>query len=364
MAQDTESSAQSSPNSSTIITGPTSPHYATSSDGTLPAEPPTEITEDTDLTTLSAAQVYELNQNLLDLTADVQRPLVASVAPIAELRAEYENGSHSFVQQIDYLQSQGYSSIRRTRGSLSISTFRIDIISKILFMKGDGDCFYRSVAFAYVEKLIDAPEPAIAVAEALSILEATPKLLESVGFENMVFEDFYEMLDELVRSVVSPDAAGNTLNEETLLKIFQNFETSNSIVVYLRMLTSAQIRLDPETFAPFLFHPELGEPMGVREFCEHFVDATGKEAGMFKVCSSCISHGLPFCGSIDHVQMTALSKILRLNVDVAYLDGRGSNGQVEFVKFQPEETSEAATSSPICLLYRPGHYDILVGPRR
>ena len=57
---------------------------------------------------------------------------------------------------------------------------------------------------------------------------------------------------------------------------------SNSIVVYLRMLTSAQIRLDPENFAPFLFHPELGEPMEIREFCEHFVDATGKEAGMPK----------------------------------------------------------------------------------
>ena len=36
---------------------------------------------------------------------------------------------------------------------------------------------------------------------------------------------------------------------------------SNSIVVYLRLLTSAQMRLDPDAYAPFLFHPELGEPM-------------------------------------------------------------------------------------------------------
>lgn len=66
---------------------------------------------------------------------------------------------------------------------------------------------------------------------------------------------------------------------------------SNSIVVYLRMLTSAQIRLDPENFAPFLFHPELGEPMEIRDFCEHFVDATGKEAGIPKailnLCAVC-----------------------------------------------------------------------------
>lgn len=124
---------------------------------------------------------------------------------------------------------------------------------------------------------------------------------------------------------------------------------SNSIVVYMRMLTSAQIRLDPDNFAPFLFHPELGEPMGVREFCEHFVDATGREAGAYLSLLHSILLILP--PLVDHVQMTALSRVLRINIDVAYLDGRGSNGQVEFVKFQPDEAKEAS-SSPICLLYR------------
>ncbi|KAJ3972454.1 cysteine proteinase [Lentinula raphanica] len=284
-----------------------------------PVEHPTQITEDTDISTLSAAQIYELNQNLLDLTSDVQRPLIAALTPISELRAEYENGSPAFVKQIDYLQSQGYSSIRRTRG--------------------DGDCFYRSVAFAYVENLLHASDPELAVASALSTLEETQGMLESIGYERMVFEDFYEVLDELVKNVIAPDVSGRTLTEETLLEAFQNPEKSNSIVVYLRMLTSAQIKLDPESFTDFLFHPETGEPLEIRDFCEQLVDATGKEA--------------------DHVQMTALTKILRINVDVAYLDGRGSNGQVEFVKF---EWAEAAT--PICLLYRPGHYDILVGPKR
>jgi ubiquitin thioesterase protein OTUB1 len=54
---------------------------------------------------------------------------------------------------------------------------------------------------------------------------------------------------------------------------------SNSIVVYLRLLTSAEIRSDPDEFSPFLFHPELAEPMETREFCENFVEAVGKEAG-------------------------------------------------------------------------------------
>jgi ubiquitin thioesterase protein OTUB1 len=50
-------------------------------------------------------------------------------------------------------------------------------------------------------------------------------------------------------------------------------------VVYLRLLTSAQIRTDPQAYADFLFHPETGLPLDPREFCERFVDAPGKEAG-------------------------------------------------------------------------------------
>ena len=54
---------------------------------------------------------------------------------------------------------------------------------------------------------------------------------------------------------------------------------SNSIVVFLRLLTSATIRMDEDSYAPFLIHPEIGEPIPPREFCENFVEACGKEAG-------------------------------------------------------------------------------------
>jgi len=75
----------------------------------------------------------------------------------------------------------------------------------------------------------------------------------------------------------------------------------------------------------------------VRTFCENFVEATGREA--------------------DHVQMTALSRVLRLNVKVAYLDGRNPDGTVDFVDF--EYSVDGPTGDAIVLLYRPGHYDIL-----
>lgn len=122
-------------------------------------------------------------------------------------------------------------------------------------------------------------------------------MLEKVGFQKLVFEDFYEVLESLIQQIIIPEPGGTTLTSETLLEAFQSPEgelyfiipchvglkirtlVSNSVVVYLRLVASAQIRNDPEEYAPFLFHPELGEPMGTREFCEHFVEAVGKEAG-------------------------------------------------------------------------------------
>ncbi|PBK71721.1 cysteine proteinase [Armillaria solidipes] len=282
-----------------------------------PMQTPVQVTEDTDISTLTTAQVFDLNQSLLDEATGVTRPLIDEIAPISALRSEYEGGSHAFVRQIDWLTANGYHYIRRTRG--------------------DGDCFYRSVAFAYVERMLHALNPADAVENGVAALKSTLPMLENVGFQKLVFEDFYDVLESLLLSIVTPQTTGKTLNAVGLLEAFQSPEVSNSIVVYLRLLTSAQIRIDPDAFAPFLFHPELGEPMEVREFCEHFVEAVNKEA--------------------DHVQMTALSRALQLNVNVAYLDGRNSNGLVDFVEFR---SAADANETPLTLLYRPGHYDILV----
>jgi len=178
----------------------------------------------------------------------------------------------------------------------------------------------------------------VAVTLATSLLESTIPTLEKVGFQKVVFEDFYEVFLSLIQQIVIPEPGGTTLTSKTLLEAFQSPEVSNSVVVYLRLVASAQIKNDPDEYAPFLFHPETGEPMGTREFCEHFVEAVGKEA--------------------DHVQMTALTRALKMNVTVAYLDGRSPTGRVDFVEFRDPD-SQVESGSPITLLYRPGHYDIL-----
>ncbi|KAH9887088.1 cysteine proteinase [Cubamyces lactineus] len=244
------------------------------------------------------------------------RPLISSLEPMTTLRAEYENGSQTFVKQIDWLMNQGWIGLRRTRG--------------------DGDCFYRSLAFAYIEQILNATEPALAVTSALSVLESTQPLLEQAGFQSLVFEGFYEPFVELINAIINPREDGRLLTITSLLEAFNTPEVSNSVVMYLRMLTSAQIKLDAESYAPFLFNPETTEPMEPESFCNHFVEAFGKEA--------------------DHVQIAALSSMLKVDINVAYLDGHDAQGTVSFVPFRNAPDPDA---EPVNLLYRPGHYDIL-----
>lgn len=54
---------------------------------------------------------------------------------------------------------------------------------------------------------------------------------------------------------------------------------SSYLVTFMRMVTSAQIQGEPETYEPFLTHPDIGEKMGVKDFCRIVVEVLGKEAG-------------------------------------------------------------------------------------
>ncbi|KAF8519335.1 cysteine proteinase [Hysterangium stoloniferum] len=285
------------------------PHFASTSAATL----------DSEIQSLSPAQLHELQQNLLEDAAQ-ERPLIGVLSPLDELRAEYEGGSTSFVKQIDWLQRERkFKGIRRTRG--------------------DGDCFYRSLGFSYIEKLLRAPDVALAVTMSLSTLEATRDLLKAADFDAIVYDDFYGIFVSCVQQIVTPDKDdGHLLTAAILLEAFQDPSVSNSIITYLRLLTSAQLKSDPDNYAPFLFHQDTFEPMSVQEFCQTSVEPLGREA--------------------DHVQISALSRALNVNVKVAYLDGRGNGEKVDFVELKHVEDGHNGMHD-VVLLYRPGHYDIL-----
>jgi len=285
------------------------------------------------------AKIFSLLTASKDQEAS-QRPLISATIPLSLLRSEYPELS-PFSLKIAWLARHGWTGLRR--------------------VKGDGDCFYRAVAFAFVERAlhynssdekggdsIDA-----VVQRRLDVLQMRLDDLKDVGFDARVYEDIYRVLHYIISNITLPDMRGETLSPSSLLTHFQDPVVSNSVVMFLRLITSAYIRLHPEDFVPFLFDPINGEALDLHTFCEREVEPTGKEA--------------------DHPQILALSRSLQASIDVAYVDGgiggsRGSSsgswvdevGRVNFVHFETDDADgQYGTQDPITLLFRPGHYDIL-----
>jgi len=300
--------AQWNPGSGSGSAGPPPGWVITEPQGELP---PTSLFETTALAYPDTTQ-----------PPDDGRPLISILQPMTVLREEYEQGNPVFIHQIDWLQTQGYLGVRRA--------------------KGDGDCFYRALAFAYISQLLESSDQDLSVTTALALLESQLDMFKhpDVGFHEIVYEDFYDTFTGLIKSIIQPQPDMPKLTPQRLLEAFNDAETSNSIVVYLRLLTSAEIRLNAESYEGFLFHPETDEMLTPVDFCIQFVEPVNKEA--------------------DEVHIRALTRALHLNVEVAYLDGRGNQGsepglvRVNFVKVENVEDH-----TPIRLLYRPGHYDIL-----
>jgi ubiquitin thioesterase protein OTUB1 len=110
-----------------------------------------------------------------------------------------------------------------------------------------------------------------------------------------------------------------------------NQETSSAIIVYLRFLSSAHVRLNADLYGPFLEPPYYDN---VTAFCIQCLEAFGRDA--------------------DHVAILALARAIQVGVDVSYLD-RSTGEEPVVHEFRPDEW----TGEKVELLYRPGHYDIL-----
>jgi len=113
------------------------------------------------------------------------------------------------------------------------------------------------------------------------------------------------------------------LESEALEHEFGEDQLADYLVVYLRILTSAELKNSADFYSNFI------EERSLEEFCQLEVEPMYKES--------------------DHIHIIALTAALGLGVRVVYMD-RGEGAQHDF----PESQTPA-----IHVLYRPGHYDIL-----
>ena len=81
-----------------------------------------------------------------------------------------------------------------------------------------------ALAFAWIERMLYSPKQTLDVAKALSLLDSTLVMLKAAGIQELVYEDFYDVLISLIRQIVVPEPDGSTLTPEILLEAFQDAE--------------------------------------------------------------------------------------------------------------------------------------------
>lgn len=173
------------------------------------------------LAELSDAQRHELAQKMIE-EETAKQPLVSDVEPIEVLEFEYKNNA-GFLQKIKWLRDEAqFLGLRRVRG--------------------DGNCFYRIFGFTYlltILKMDDRPLHHFTMKH----LESTLELLKQQNFDEDIVKDFYAPFADLMSRMHTTDPDIQVLNEKTLVQAFNDPEKSNSIVVYLRLLTSAYLKV-------------------------------------------------------------------------------------------------------------------------
>ncbi|KAJ7223071.1 cysteine proteinase [Mycena pura] len=272
-------------------------------DDTPPA--PREIDENTPLSSLSPAEIAALTEKMLNESGSSTRTkLIAEITPLVELRAEYLDGAQSVVSQIQWLLEHGYTHFRRA----------------------------APVAFSYLDRILHAPDIPVAVARFREVLSAN-ELSLTLAFEDEIYKEFSEQLDTLLKLI---EEFGAALTTEDLLS--RLLEVSDYVSYYFRLIASAEIRTKPEPYRDFIFDQD------VVTFCLSQVEAVDSEA--------------------DHIQMMALCNALRITLKLATLNShlRGAVQETDvFTIISPEDAMDKDLP-PILLLFRPGHYDILLGP--
>ncbi|CAH8349888.1 unnamed protein product [Eruca vesicaria subsp. sativa] len=247
-------------------------------------------------------------------------PYLGDKEPLSSLAAEYQAGSPILLEKIKILDSQ-YVAIRRTRG--------------------DGNCFFRSFMFSYLEHILESQDGAEVDRIKVNV-EKCRKALQNLGYTDFTFEDFFALFLEQLDDILQ--GGEESISYDELVNRSRDQSVSDYIVMFFRFVTAGEIRTRAEFFEPFI--TGLSNTT-VDQFCKTSVEPMGEES--------------------DHIHITALSDALGVAIRVVYLDRSSCDTggvTVNHHDFVPvgtnDEKKEASAAAPfITLLYRPGHYDIL-----
>lgn len=211
-------------------------------------------------------------------------------------------------------------------------------------IRGDGNCGWRAIGFAYFESLVRSGDLNRLGLENDRIRQLNNYITQVGGYDIAIWEDMadetFETFNALSQTMgTNPDLALSILSER-----FSSEDSANAMLYHLRLMTASWMKGHPDDFAGF-----IEDGSGVDSYCRTKIEIVGEQ--------------------IEHLSITALFKVLLqpagIPMHIAYLDtspGSHVNSHLYQVDESGQQTTPEIDARTIYLLYRPGHYDILYRP--
>ncbi|XP_073012982.1 OVARIAN TUMOR DOMAIN-containing deubiquitinating enzyme 1-like [Typha latifolia] len=291
-------------------------------------------------------EVREQQQILVEEESKNQ-PILGEKEPLSALTTDFPSDSLIIQEKIKLL-GEKYASFRRIRR--------------------DGNCLYRSFIFSYLEHIVQFHDED----EVYRVFEHLEQLkLDYVSLGES--EETYEHhLDDFQSAVISILEAKNTCT--SFMEIVQKNLTeidSHCILVFLRLVTSIDIRKREEFFRPF-FYDEM-KHVPIKQFCEREVLTMGVEADNLHVIALSNAFCVPI--RVENLDSFLSAGAVKLNPYDVFPNQHPKHAPVSDPLTSGVDQTDSATSSApklsgissvslgrvpfVTLLYRPGHYDIL-----
>ncbi|KAL7448096.1 hypothetical protein ACHAWC_000353, partial [Mediolabrus comicus] len=278
---------------------------------------------------LTQAQLLAI-ENEIKLT----QPLTSSLLPISTLLRQYSdhsadsdcnNDSNDSSNNNNNSDSNGSSGNEAAAGFITSSKYLATKYTSIRKVRGDGNCYYRAFLYGLCECLLlrdntnnynndsnnndaslkdDGSEGGVtttttAASEFKRIKDQIVNSLKWVcqyGYDEMTIDMFHEELVDLFnfieKAVMSSngdstaDIKAKQQQQELRTKLNEENSTSDYCTWYLRVLTAAQMKSNPDRYLPFLLADyELHNCMDVPTYCSREVEPMGKECGMVTVAA-------------------------------------------------------------------------------
>ncbi|KAM3309599.1 hypothetical protein ACQJBY_030705 [Aegilops geniculata] len=236
----------------------------------------------------------------------------------------------------EHVKHQTYpiTEVRRYHRLASDEANHLDAYSEYRSVIGDGECFYRSFIFSYLEQVIDRQDTheeqrLLDVVQRLSTQHANLRWNSEFSRSSRAFKDLIKKVMRWKKHGRRNSMESTSSNlKEKLLEFFSKYDTTLDIFIFLRLVVAIEICSHEEVYEPLI--PGLRGNCSLEDWC--------------------IRRVTPAHRFTDHVMMVALATALEVPLRVERVRG-GHDPDIYTV---PGVLRPRAT-----LLYSGDHYGII-----